>query len=222
MKDLSIVQKYMVCTVNDKGVFPFASVEERTLGLVAGALLELQMEGCIAVDGKKVSVAGALPQDKGYLKPLYDFIREKQSVKLYVVVDAYNFSWTDKRINELRDAVGSSLVQLGAASACKAGLLGKQAGYLPGPETVRSVVEQMRAELLEEGPVSDETAVLVALLERVKCLKAYFSAFEQKAVQQKIEALAQSPEGKMVRDMMTYLQIIMYSFAARGAAAAGS
>lgn len=222
MKDLSIVQKYMVCTVNDKGVFPFASVEERTLGLVAGALLELQMEGCIAVDGKKVSVAGALPQDKGYLKPLYDFIREKQSVKLYVVVDAYNFSWTDKRINELRDAVGGSLVQLGAASACKAGLLGKQAGYLPEPETVRSVVEQMRAELLEEGPVSDETAVLVALLERVKCLKAYFSAFEQKAVQQKIEALTQSPEGKMVRDMMTYLQIIMYSFAARGAAAAGS
>ena len=222
MKDLSIVQKYMVCTVNDKGVFPFASVEERTLGLVAGALLELQMEGCIAVDGKKVSVAGALPQDKGYLKPLYDFIREKQSVKLYVVVDAYNFSWTDKRINELRDAVGGSLVQLGAASACKAGLLGKQAGYLPGPETVRSGVEQMRAELLEEGPVSDETAVLVALLERVKCLKAYFSAFEQKAVRQKIEALAQSPEGKMVRDMMTYLQIIMYSFAARGAAAAGS
>lgn len=222
MKDLSIVQKYMVCTVNDKGVFPFASVEERTLGLVAGALLELQMEGCIAVDGKKVSVAGALPQDKGYLKPLYDFIREKQSVKLYVVVDAYNFSWTDKRINELRDAVGGSLVQLGAASACKAGLLGKQAGYLPGPETVRSVVEQMRAELLEEGPVSDETAVLVALLERVKCLKAYFSAFEQKEVRQKIEALAQSPEGKMVRDMMTYLQIIMYSFAARGAAAAGS
>ena len=222
MKDLSIVQKYMVCTVNDKGVFPFASVEERTLGLVAGALLELQMEGCIAVDGKKVSVAGALPQDKGYLKPLYDFIREKQSVKLYVVVDAYNFSWTDKRINELRDAVGGSLVQLGAASACKAGLLGKQAGYLPGPETVRSVVEQMRAELLEEGPVSDETAVLVALLERVKCLKAYFSAFEQKEVRQKIEALTQSPEGKMVRDMMTYLQIIMYSFAARGAAAAGS
>ena len=222
MKDLSIVQKYMVCTVNDKGVFPFASVEERTLGLVAGALLELQMEGCIAVDDKKVSVAGALPQDKGYLKPLYDFIREKQSVKLYVVVDAYNFSWTDKRINELRDAVGGSLVQLGAASACKAGLLGKQAGYLPGPETVRSVVEQMRAELLEEGPVSDETAALVALLERVKCLKAYFSAFEQKAVRQKIEALTQSPEGKMVRDMMTYLQIIMYSFAARGAAAAGS
>ena len=222
MKDLPIVQKYMVCAVNDKGVFPFASVEERTLGLVAGALLELQMEGCIAVDGKKVSAAGALPQDKGYLKPLYDFIREKQSVKLYVVVDAYNFSWTDKRINELRDAVGGSLVQLGAASACKAGLLGKQAGYLPGPETVRSVVEQMRAELLEEGPVSDETAALVALLERVKCLKAYFSAFEQKAVRQKIEALAQSPEGKMVRDMMTYLQIIMYSFAARGAAAAGS
>ena len=39
MKDLSILQKYMVCTVNEKGVFPFASVEERILGLVAAGLL---------------------------------------------------------------------------------------------------------------------------------------------------------------------------------------
>ena len=53
MKDLSIVQKYMVCTVNEKGVFPFASVEERTLGLVAAGLLELEMGGSISIDGRK-------------------------------------------------------------------------------------------------------------------------------------------------------------------------
>ena len=40
MKDLSILQKYMVCTVNEKGVFPFVSVEERILGLVRGTVLE--------------------------------------------------------------------------------------------------------------------------------------------------------------------------------------
>ena len=45
MKDLSILQKYMVCTVNEKGVFPFVSVEERILGLVAAGLLELEMAG---------------------------------------------------------------------------------------------------------------------------------------------------------------------------------
>ena len=69
-----------------------------------------------------------------------------------MVVDAYNFSWTDKRLKALWNAVGSSLVKLEAATPCKAGLLGKQTGYLPAPEEVRSVVEQMRAELLEGRP----------------------------------------------------------------------
>ena len=166
MKDLSIVQKYMVCTVNEKGVFPFASVEERTLGLVAAGLLELEMEGSISVDGRKVSVSGKLPEHRPYLEPLYAFIQEKQKVKIDVVVDAYNFSWTDKRLKALWNAVGESLVKLEAAAPCKAGLLGKQTGYLPAPEEVRSVVEQMRAELLEDGPVCDDTAALVVLLEQ--------------------------------------------------------
>ena len=68
----------------------------------------------------------------------------------------------------------------------------------------------MRAELLEDGPVCDDTAALVVLLEQVKCLKIYFSDFEQKSIQ------------KIVKDMMTYLQVIMYSSAARGAAAGGA
>lgn len=222
MKDLSIVQKYMVCTVNEKGGFPFASVEERTLGLVAAGLLELEMEGSISIDGRKVSVSGRLPEHRPYLEPLYAFIQEKQKVKIDVVVDAYNFSWTDKRLKALWNAVGSSLVKLEAATPCKAGLLGKQTGYLPAPEEVRSVVEQMRAELLEDGPVCDDTAALVVLLEQVKCLKVYFSDFEQKAIREKIKAIVDTPEGKIVKDMMTYLQVVMYSPAARGAAAGGA
>ena len=222
MKDLSILQKYMVCTVNEKGVFPFASVEERILGLVAAGLLELEMEGCITIRGRKISVAGGLPARRTYLEPLYAFIREKQEVKADVVVDAYNFSWTDKRLKALWGAVGESLVEAGAASPCKAGLLGKQTGYQPAPGVVQSVVEQMRAELLEDGPVCDDTAALVVLLEQVKCLKTYFSDFEQKSIQKKIKAIVDTPEGKIVKDMMTYLQVIMYSSAARGAAAGGA
>lgn len=219
MRDLSIVQKYMVCTVNEKGVFPFASVEERILGLVAAGLLELEMEGCVAIHGRKVSTAGKLPARRTYLEPLYTFIQEKQGVKIDVVVDAYNFSWTDKRLKPLWSAVGESLVKLEAATPCKAGLLGKQIGYQPAPGVVQSVVEQMRAELLEDGPVCDDTAALVVLLEQVKCLKMYFSDFEQKAIQKKIQTIVDTPEGKIVKDMMTYLQVIMYVPANRWAAA---
>ena len=56
----------------------------------------------------------------------------------------------------------------------------------------------------------------------MKCLKVYFSDFEQKAIQKKIKAIVDTPEGKIVKDMMTYLQVVMYSPAARGAAAGGA
>ena len=59
----------MVCTVNEKGVFPFASVEERILGLVAAGLLELEMEGCITIRGRKISAAGRLPARRTYWSP---------------------------------------------------------------------------------------------------------------------------------------------------------
>ena len=180
------------------------------------------MEGCITIRGRKISAAGRLPARRTYLEPLYAFIREKQEVKADVVVDAYNFSWTDKRLKALWGAVGESLVEADAAAPCKAGLLGKQTGYQPAPGVVQSVVEQMRAELLEDGPVCDDTAALVVLLEQVKCLKIYFSDFEQKSIQKKIKAIVDTPEGKIVKDMMTYLQVIMYSSAARGAAAGGA
>ena len=226
MKDLSIVQKYMVCTVNEKGVFPFASVEERTLGLVAAGLLELEMEGSISIDGRKVSVSGRLPEHRPYLEPPGRIW--SPSMRLSRKNKRSRSTWWWMPITSAGRTSGSkrcgtrSLVKLEAATPCKAGLLGKQTGYLPAPEEVRSVVEQMRAELLEDGPVCDDTAALVVLLEQVKCLKVYFSDFEQKAIREKIKAVVDTPEGKIVKDMMTYLQVVMYSPAARGAAAGGA
>ena len=147
--------------------------------------------------------------------------RGRMGGKLHAVVDAYGLSFSDKRLHALRDAVGASLVEAGAAVPCQAGLLGRQSGYCPTPEAVRSVVEQMRAELLEAGPVCDDTAVLVVLLERAKCLKQYFSDYERKAIREKIERIVDSPEGKLVKDMMDYLELFLYVIAARGAASAG-
>ena len=221
MKDLSVVQKYMLCALGDKGLFPLVSADERSLCLVAAAVLELQMEGCVAAEGKKLSVAGKLPEGRAYLAPLYTFICEKQPVKLNAVVDAYCLSFSDKRLNELRNAVGQSLVEAEAAAPCKAGLLGKQ-GYLPAAGAVQSVVEQMRAELLEDGPVCDDTVALVVLLEQARCLKQYFSDYERRQIKEKMQALRDSDEGKLVRKMLDYLEFLLYSVAARGAAAGGA
>ena len=80
--------------------------------LLASGLSELQLEGCILLDQKTVTVTGALPEQKQYLKPLYDFLNQssqRKPVKIEKVLEAYTYSVTDKNITALFDSVGMSL-----------------------------------------------------------------------------------------------------------------
>ena len=69
MRDLTLSQEYLLCAVNEKGRLPHLGVE-RTVCLVAAALLELQLEGCVAVDKKYVTVTGPLPEGQAHLRRL--------------------------------------------------------------------------------------------------------------------------------------------------------
>ena len=213
MKDLSIIQKYLLCAVNEKGILSSLGTE-KPVCFVAAGLLELQLEGCLALEGKKAEVTGSLPEDQQYLRPLYDFIAEKSPVKIEKIVEAYRIAFTDRRMNELLAAVGGSLAALGMVEEGKAGLLGTKAAYVPTREAVRSVVEELRSELLEEGPVTEDAAALTVLLDRGKCLKPYFSQFEQKEMRQKLKSLADSPEGQMVKAMVEHIETLIAALAA--------
>jgi len=218
MRDLSVTQEYVICIVDEKGKISGLS-SEKAVCFVAAAILELRMERCIVIDAKKTSVTGSLPADRQYLKPLYDFISQKKQMKLSKILGEYCLSLTNKRYHELLDEVGASLVKMGLVQERKIGLLGNKKGYTPAPETVRSVVEGLRSELLEEGKISEEAAALAILLERAKCLKQYFSKFEQKEIKEKVRVLMDSPEGKLVKEIADYIETILVIVSASGASA---
>ena len=213
MKDLSIIQKYLLCAVNEKGTLSDLSTEKQVCFVAAG-LLELQLGGCLALEGKKAEVTGPLPENRRYLKPLYDFIAEKSPVKVEKIVEAYRIAFTDKRMKELLAAVGGSLAALDLAEEGKAGLFGTKAAWVPAREAVRSVVEELLAKLLEEGPVTEDAAALAVLLDKGKSLKPYFSQFEQKEMRQKLKSLADSPEGRLVKAMVEHVETLLAALAA--------
>ena len=64
----------------------------------------------------------------------------------------------------------------------------------------------VRAELLEDGEVTEDIAALVVLLEKGKCVKTYFSAYEQKTIKEKLKAIVASPEGKMVGELVAHVE----------------
>ena len=205
MRDLTLSQEYLICAVNEKGTL-FTFNTEKLVCLVAAALLELQLEGCAAVDKKFITVTGPLPQEMAHLRPLYDYLNTGKPMQTEKLPEEYTYSVTDAHLNELMAAIGDSLVQQGLMTPVKAGLLGKKQGYLPTREAINAVVDLVRAELLEEGEVTEDVAALVILLEQGKCLKPYFSAFEQKEMRDKLQAISQTPAGKAVRDMVEYVE----------------
>lgn len=186
-----------------------------TLGTSDGIamLMELQLAGNSAVNRVK-GIAGDLKID--WLRPLSEeqqlftpiheawqaaFDTKNQQATLMGVMEALA---DDKRRAQLETNLAQDLLARGWVRPVvkERRLLGNKTIYEPVPEVTEAVVQRIRAELLEEGPVSDETLVLVTLMEQDSLLKRYFSKHEQQALRARIQALKEDPQSAAVRELL--------------------
>lgn len=204
MRDLSITQEYLICTLNKKGALPSAN-PKAGICMIIGGLLEMQMEKCISMEDKKVIVSAELPEHMSYLKPLYDVINQKKPMKAQKVVETYYASFTGKKLNMLLDALLDQLKSADAVEPVKTGLLGNKEAFAPKKEAVTGVIEKIRAELLEDGDVSEDVIALTVLLNKSGQLKEYFSKYEQKELKEKLEVIRKSEAGTTVKELLWYI-----------------
>lgn len=209
MKDLSITQEYMLCAMNEKGKISGFDTN-KLVCMVAAGLLELQMADCIQLEKKKVMVINSLPENKSYLHPLYDFIDQGRPIKVEKIIEEYNYSFSDKKLKDFMGAVGNSLADMGLVSITEMnGVIGRKKSYVPSREAVHHVIDMIRAEILEDGKITEDIVCLVVLLERSRIIKTYFSAFEQKEIRQKLKEIVNSEAGKLVKYMIDYIDSII-------------
>ena len=207
MKDLSITQEYLICAVNSKGkISGFGS--EKLICLIASGLLELQLEDCIKIDKKRVTVTNNLPDEKLYLKPLYDFVNQQKPVKLEKILEAYNYSFKDRGY-ELVNSIGASLKDLGLVEVTRTGVFGNKNAYIPNANAVHYVVDMIRAEFLEDVEVTEDIASLIILLDKSKLLKTYFSEYEQKEIKKKLKEITNSDTGKSIKDIVNTVEYMI-------------
>lgn len=207
MKDLSIAQEYMICTVNGKG--NISSYNEKAVAcLVVSGLLEMQLAKCISINDKKLSVCAELPEDMEYLKPLYNVINQGKPMKVAKAVEAYTVAFTNKKLYELEDALMESLKEASVVEPVKAGLLGNKESYAPKKDIVTGIIEKIRAELLEDGKISEDVIALTALMDKTGNLKDYFSKYEQKELKNKIEAIKKSEAGTLAKEMIEHVEAL--------------
>ncbi|HJC90862.1 MAG TPA: GPP34 family phosphoprotein [Candidatus Mediterraneibacter excrementigallinarum] len=211
MKDLSVTQQYLLCVLGKRGKFATFEIE-KVMCLSTAGLLELLLDEIVELDDKKLSVKSALPIEKSYLSSIYNFIVQKQPVKFQKVIEYYSVTFTDRNINELLTAVGESLVQEGCAVREKGGIFGGKTVYIPDEKELDGVVQNIRAELLEEGELSEDIVALTALLEKSGDLMRYFSAYEKKSIRSRLKEIKESPQNEMIQKVSEYIDTLFMMF----------
>lgn len=206
MKDMTLTQEYLVCAVNEKGKIGSMNIE-KVVCLLAAGLLELQLAECITMDQKAATVTAPLPQDKEYLRSLYDYIGSGKggSIKMDKLLESYTYSLSSKQVRALMGGIGGELEKMGLATRTPATLLSNE-GFAPVKGALDGVIDLVRSELLEEGEVTEDIAALVILLEKAGIIKNYFSPYERGQMKDRLKAIVRSPQGRQVGRMVEYVE----------------
>ncbi len=209
MEDLSIAQEFLLCAVNDKGRLPVMGAQAGVCTL-AGGMIELIASGAVNLDGEGVAhVIGHLGENQLHLKSLHDWLQKSKPMKIEAIAQEYALSLGGKQLFALISGIADSLVAKGMATTTKGGIFDSGPRVFPAPGAVDKIVEKIRAELLEDGEIADETVALVSLLEKAGQLKRYFSAHEAGQLKVRLEEIRKMPSNQLVKRMMDYVDTII-------------
>ena len=200
MNNLSYTQEYYLCAVNDKGELKTDAIHG---ALFAGAVFELLGNSYIEFLGdnkERVVASKPLDEDFAYLKPLYDFIAsQKKPIERTSITD---FVFNSKHRNELISTIGSSLVALSHAIELPAqGLLKNKTRYAPKSDAKKPIIEKIRAEILEDGNMADETFYLTVLLTHSNAIHDYFSKVESDVLKKHLDEVRNSDAFAVTREV---------------------
>lgn len=216
MKDLSVSQSYLICALNESGKLPALSVESPVC-ILAGGLIDLIFAKSVAIgEDKKLCITGELGEKNEYLNSLYTFIKESKPINVETLASEYAFTFSDKRLKLLIKDVGTSLVSLGYATTENVGRLGKTPCFIPDTNIVDNVIQNIRAELLENGTVSDNIIALVSLMDKSNQIKKYFSKYEKNELKVRLKEIKDNPSNKLAKEMVDYIDTLIAVIAVAG------
>ena len=209
MMVISLTQRFFLCTETGSESVDIRE-EKGMFGLVAAALLELELSGCVCIEKKKVRACAPLSEGCASLTPLYNYIQRKGPVSVGKIARASfvkdillpplpndSLSW------QLRQSVGTALELRGLAQSRD----GKKALFLPKPEAVQAEFAELRATLIDRTlPLDGDTAALALLLDKMGVLAEHFSAAECEQMRDALTQTAQREENAAVLAAMKHFE----------------
>ena len=165
--------------------------------------------GAFSCDKKRLKANCALPENRGYLVSVYEFVKAKQPVKIEKVIEHYGHTFSGKRMRAVTDSIGNSLSSAGFVSKKKAGLFRNKNAYVPDPKAVEEAVLPLRAEFLEGSELTAETVVLAVLLDKCGNLKRYFTSRGRKIIRKRLKEIRNTPQYEIVQKAVSCTDIFL-------------
>lgn len=208
MMVISLTQRFFLCTETGSESVDIRD-EKGMFGLVATALLELDLSGCVCIEKKKVRACAPLSEGCAPLAPLYNYIRRKGPLSVGKIARASfvkdilllqlpndSLSW------QLRQSVGTALELRGLAQS-----RGEKKPFLPKPEAVQAEFAELRATLIDRTlPLDGDTAALALLLDKMGVLAERFSAADCQKMRALLTQAAQREENAAVLLAMQHFE----------------
>lgn len=209
MNRKSIAQEYFALAADKNGNMPPMRRDESNAGLVAACFMDLLLNEIIAADKKKITVIREMPQELIHIESLYRYLNERPHSIERLMIDYYS----GKRIKQLIEGVGESLLENGAAVTGNGGVFVSGTTYIPEKGYRDELINTIKSALSKDGEITSHDVALIIILQKTKNLNQYLSKHESNEMKDKLKEIKKNPQNKQLTEMIDYVsEMITFIF----------
>lgn len=206
MKEFSVSELYFLCAVREKGKI-YGYDTKKIICLLTAALWELEACAAISFTDQEIQL---LEQSEipPYLLPLYEHLKEMESLQFFQVLRDYHNALSDRHLNALAVSIGESLNSKGLVTAAKLGLFNGRRYYIPKSNAAAGVITEYLIDLLDHAVPSAEDGFLWLLLRKSSCVPVEISAAQQNEIDGKLRFAIKKEHLPSLQRMNSYLELL--------------
>ena len=195
---------------------------ELTSQLLVAMIIEMMLDGNLEISNKsKVKLTDKIPVTN-YNIQLYNAIKDgkftgklKKSDEILFkdIIALVCYSFSNKTMKSIVEPLKEKMVEDELISLEeKKGLIGNKEVIIINDDKFNNVVEEVRAEILENGKLTDDIILLSSLLNATKFLKNIFTKYEKEKLECRLKEIKQteiSEKVKIAQDVITDMSATM-------------
>lgn len=195
---------------------------ELTSHLLVSMIIEMMLDGNLEVNNKsKVRLTDKIPTSN-YNIQLYNAIKEgkftgilkkSDEIPFKDIISLVCYSFSNKTMKSIVEPLKEKMVEDELISLEeKKGLFGNKEIIIINDNKFNNVVEEVRAEILENGNLTDDIILLSSLLNATKFLKNIFTKYEKERLESRLKEIKQteiSEKVKIAQDVIDEMSATM-------------